>query len=326
MDSQDRDVLATLQRWHEEGHHAVLVTLAQACGSTPRSPGAWLAVRADGLLRGSVSGGCIEDDLVARMRSGALFGDRSGERPFVLRYGENDESARRFGLPCGGVLELVVEPAPEADRLEELARRVAAGELIRRSLDMASGKVSLHAGASDDSVHWDGQTLISVHGPHRRMLLIGAGPISRVLAQMAPALDFAVSVCDPRDDYASEWNVADCPLVSGMPDDAVTDMRPDVRSAVIALTHDPKLDDMALLEALTTPAFYVGALGSLRNNQRRRERMAEHFQISSEQLARLHGPVGLPLGSRTPPEIAVAILADIVAVSRGIRLVRASDQ
>ncbi len=318
MDSQDRDVLAALQRWHEDGHHAALVTLAQACGSTPRAPGAWLAVRADGLLRGSVSGGCIEDDLVARMRAGAL----SRDKPFVLRYGDTDEAARRFGLPCGGVLELVVEPAPESELLAELSARVATGELIRRTLDMGSGKVSLTSGAPEDSLCWDGKTLTSLHGPCRRMLLIGAGPISRVLAQMAPALDFSVCVCDPREEYANEWNLADGPLVPGMPDDAVIALRPDASTAVIALTHDPKLDDMALLEAFATPAFYVGALGSVRNNQHRRERLAEHFQLGVAQLARLHGPVGLPLGSRTPPEIAIAILADIVAVSRGIRLIR----
>lgn len=316
MNSQDREVLETLQRWHAAGHGAVLVSLARTWGSAPREAGAWLALRDDGVLAGSVSGGCIEEDLIDRLRKGVL----SARVPFVVRYGETPEEAQRFGLPCGGALELVVEPDPDIGVLNDLAQRIADGHMVRRVIDLASGRVTLATASSDAALQWDGHTLATVHGPRRRLLLIGAGPIARVLAQMAPALDFSVCVCDPREEFSAEWNAGDAPLaplVPGMPDDAVIALGPDINTAIVALTHDPKLDDMALLEALKSPAFYVGALGSQRSNARRRERLATHFDLTAEQIARLHGPVGLAIGSRTPPEIAIAILAEIVMVQRG---------
>lgn len=312
MDSQDREVLATLLRWHQAGHRSVLVTLARTWGSAPREAGAWLALRDDSALSGAVSGGCVEDDLIERLRDGRLM----AERPYILRYGETPDEARRFGLPCGGALELVVEPNPDIALLGRLAESSARGEIMRRVVDLDSARVSLQAGNRGDTLQWDGRTLHSLHGPRRRLLLIGAGPISRVLAQMAPALDFAVFVCDPREEFAAEWNSAQAPLLPGMPDDVVTELKPDANTAIVALTHDPKLDDMALLEALKSQAFYVGALGSRLNNARRRERLQEHFDLTYEQITRLHGPVGLPIGSRTPPEIAVSILAHIIAEQR----------
>jgi len=161
-----------------------------------------------------------------------------------------------------------------------------------------------------------------IHGPRWRLLIIGAGQIGRYLATMAQALDYAVSVCDPREEYAAEWDVAGAPLLPGMPDDVVTAMLPDPHTAIVALTHDPKLDDMALLEALKSPAFYVGALGSRSNNAARRARLLEYFDLSGAEVGRLHGPVGLPIGSRTPPEIAVSILAEMTAVKNGAAVIR----
>jgi xanthine dehydrogenase accessory factor len=149
-------------------------------------------------------------------------------------------------------------------------------------------------------------------------LLIGAGQISIYLAQMAQALDYQVFICDPRSEYAEQWDLPQTTLMSCMPDDAVVELKPDPHCAVLALTHDPKLDDMALLDALKTPAFYVGALGSTANNQRRRQRLVQHFDLSPTEVERLHGPVGLPIGSHTPPEIAVAILAEMTAVRNGV--------
>lgn len=314
MDSLDTQVLNAARRWAAAGRRFALVTVARTWGSAPRPPGAWMALRDDGLVQGSVSGGCIEDDLIARMAAGEF----AGTAPQVARYGVTAEEARRFGLPCGGTLELVIEPAPDLAGLEDLAARTAAGQLALRTVDLATGVDTVGNGRRGNAMAWDGQRLVTVHGPAWRLLLVGAGQIARFLAPMAQALGYQVLVCDPRVEYTTEWDVPNAPLVPGMPDDVVLALALDPHCAVVALTHDPKLDDMALLEALKSPAFYVGALGSRANNARRRERLLQYFDLSEAEIARLHGPVGLPIGSHTPPEIAVAILAEMTAVKNGV--------
>jgi xanthine dehydrogenase accessory factor len=313
MHSQDGQVLDALQRWSVYGHSAVLVTVVRTWGSAPRPAGAWMALRDDGLVQGSVSGGCIEDDLVARMRAGEFVG-----RPVLQRYGLTADEAARFGLPCGGTLEVLIEPSPDARSLGVLATRLGEGRLMRRTVALATGDVTLDDACRGDTLHWDGQRLSTVHGPRWRLLIIGAGQIARYLAPMAMALDHAVSVCDPRSEYATEWDVPGAPWLPGMPDDVVVAFQPDPHTAIVALTHDPKLDDMALLEALTSPAFYVGALGSRLNNASRRQRLRQHFDVSDDEVSRLHGPAGLFIGSHTPPEIALSILAEITAVKNGV--------
>ena len=313
MHSQDGQVLDALQRWAAQGHRAALVTVVRTWGSAPRAAGAWMALRDDGQVQGSVSGGCIEDDLVARMRAGEFV-----RQPVLQRYGVTPDESARFGLPCGGTLELLIEPAPDLISLQLLAQRLAEGRLMRRTVDVATGAVSLGDACRGDALQWDGHTLSTVHGPRWRLLIIGAGQIARYLAPMAMALDHAVSVCDPRSEYALEWDVPGVPLLPGMPDDVVLAFQPDPHTAIVALTHDPKLDDMALLEALKSPAFYVGALGSRVNNAARRERLRQHFDLSDGEVARLHGPAGLHIGSHTPPEIALSILAEVTAVKNGV--------
>lgn len=312
MDSQDSQVLTAVQRWSLGGYRFALVTVARTWGSSPRQPGAWMALREDGLVQGSVSGGCIEDDLMRRMKAG----DLGGERPFRLEYGATREDALAYGLPCGGRLELVVEPAPDILSLAELHHRVAEGQSVGRRIDLATGQTVLTVSPAEGKPVWDGRTLLTCHGPRWRLLIVGAGQISRYLAQMALALDYVVTVCDPRKQYHAEWDVAGAPWTPGFPDDVVLAMKPDERTAIVALTHDPKLDDMALLEALKTPAFYVGALGSVATDERRRQRLLRYFDLTAEQVARLRGPVGLAIGSRTPPEIAVSALAEMTAVKR----------
>ena len=151
------------------------------------------------------------------------------------------------------------------------------------------------------------------------MLIIGAGQISNYLAQMGLALDYNIIVCDPREEYADTWHVPGCEFTRGMPDDVISELNLDSHSAVVAVTHDPKLDDLALIEALKSPAFYVGALGSRLNTAKRKQRLAG-FDLSQAELDRLHGPVGLRIGSKTPPEIAVSILAEMTAVRHGVEL------
>lgn len=318
MDSQDAQVLAAARRWAATGHRFALVTVVQTWGSAPRPPGAWMVLRDDGQIQGSVSGGCIEADLLARLQAGGFLTDA----PFLLRYGVTPDEARRYGLPCGGTMALVVEPSPDMASLHELADRITAGELVRRSVEIGQPGARIRAGAAGDSLEWNGQTLTSLHGPAWRLLIVGAGQISSYLAQMAQALDYQVTVCDPRHEYAAEWDVAGTSLLTGMPDDLVLELGLDPHSAVVALTHDPKLDDMVLLEALKSPAFYVGALGSRLNNERRRTRLLQYFDLSQAEVNRLHGPVGLPIGSRTPPEIALSILAEMTAVKNSVASIR----
>jgi xanthine dehydrogenase accessory factor len=315
MDSVDLEVLRSASKWCKSGHAVILATVVKTWGSSPRPLGAMLALRDDGQVSGSVSGGCVEDDLIERMREHRLASDK----PELATYGVTKEQAERFRLPCGGTLQLVLEPVKDSAGLDELLSAIERQELVARTLDLASGKSRLEAGRWSDVLEFDGRLLKTVHGPRWRLLIIGAAQLSRYLAQMAQALDYHVTVCDPREEYAVAWDVAGVPINSDYPDDVVQAMNLDAHSAVIAITHDPKLDDAALLEALKSPAFYVGALGSKANNDKRRKRLAD-FDLSAGEIARLHGPVGLKIGSRTPPEIAVAILAEMTAVRRGVQI------
>jgi xanthine dehydrogenase accessory factor len=315
LDSVDLQVLKSARDWLHGGHRVVLVTVVKTWGSAPRPIGALTAIRDDGMIAGSVSGGCVEDDMIDRVRKRELVADK----PASTSYGVSAEQARRFGLPCGGTLELVLEPLGAQSELDALLVRVERHELVVRKLHMDTGRVDIAPGKWSDQLRYDGETLVSVHGPHWRLLIIGAGQLSKYLAEMAQALDYHVTVCDPREEYADTWDVAGAQLTRDMPDDVVIAMNLDAHSAVVTLTHDPKLDDMALLEALKSPAFYIGAIGSKKNNDARRDRLAE-FDLSQAEIARLHGPVGLKIGSKTPPEIAIAILAEMTAIKNGVKL------
>jgi len=320
MESLDLRVLADALAWKRAGHAVTLVTVVETWGSAPRPPGALLAVRDDGVVSGSVSGGCVEDDLIARTKASFHSGDGVHDTglPSMIAYGVSKEEAARFGLPCGGTLRLVQEPLLEAAWIETLLARTAEHRLVARTLNLATGAVLLSDAVRGQGMAFDGQTLTTVFGPKWRLLLIGAGQLSQAVAHMASALDFEVLVCDPREEYAATLGIAGVQRVSGMPDDVVRELLPDAHTAIVALTHDPKLDDMALLEALKSAAFYVGALGSRRNQATRKQRLAEHFDLSAEELARLHGPVGLSIGAKTPAEIAVSIVAEIVQVKNRV--------
>ncbi|OWQ86295.1 hypothetical protein CDN99_20910 [Roseateles aquatilis] len=319
MDNMDLQVLRQVQQWHDADHRVVLGTITRTWGSAPRPVGSIVAVRSDGMIAGSVSGGCIEDDLVARIREGAL----TLKAPELIRYGVGAEAAQRFGLPCGGTLELMLEPVGAGSSIAALLERLSRGERVLRTLDLTTGVVTLteppaHSRDGADRLVLSGTRMVTHHGPQWRLLIIGAGQMSQYLAQMALALDYQVQVCDPRDDYP--WTLLAAPLTRDMPDDVVQRLDPDGHTAIVALTHDPKLDDLALMEALRSPAFYVGAIGSRVNQAKRRARLKEHFDLSDAQLDRLHGPVGLHIGARTPPEIALAILAHMTAERYGVQV------
>jgi len=315
MDSVDLEVLKNSARWIDSGSRALLITVVKTWGSSPRPEGAMLAIREDGAVVGSVSGGCIEDDLIDRVRRHGI----EQTLPAVVKYGITADEAHRFGLPCGGTIELVLEPISNTSRIGDLCAAVEGGNLVSRQLNMRTGEVTLKPAVATDGIFLNEHKLTTVHGPRFRMLVIGAGQLSRYLCSIAVGLDYQVTLCDPRDDYTDEWDVPGTTLVRTMPDDTVIEMNLDARCAVIALTHDPKLDDLALMEALRTPAFYVGALGSRNNNAARRERLKE-FDLTPAQIERLHGPAGIYIGSRSPPEIAISILAEITAIKNGVRL------
>jgi xanthine dehydrogenase accessory factor len=296
-----------------------LVTVIETWGSAPRPPGALLCLRDDGLVVGSVSGGCVEDDLIDRVRHGERV-----DAPSLITYGVTKEEAARFGLPCGGNLRLVQEPLRDAAWIDDLLARTARHELVARVLDLETGMLHVEPAHRGDAFSFDGHTLRAVFGPRWRMLVIGAGQLSRVLAQMALALDFEVTCCDPREEYHLTWDVPGTHFSKEMPDDVVGQMQLDPHSAVVAVTHDPKLDDMVLLEALKSPAFYVGALGSRGNTAKRKQRLAM-FDLTPDEIGRLHGPIGLDLGSKTPAEIAISILAEVIAVRNGVALVQKKE-
>ena len=316
MNSIDALVIRTAMDWMNRGHRVVLGTVVRTWGSSPRPPGSLMIVRDDGQVAGSVSGGCIEDDLIERVKRGEL----ASRLPQSTIYGATAEEAQRFGLPCGGSVQIVLEPLSAQSQLRELLSAIETHRVVRRRLELATGLVSLSPCQDGDALHFDGHTLETVHGPRLRLVIVGGGQLSRYLANMAVMLDYRVTVCDPREEYHEGWNAVEGVTLSRlMPDDLVIAMNLDANSALVAVTHDPKLDDLALMEALKTPAFYVGALGSRRNNDARRKRLVE-FDVSAAEMRHLRGPVGLNLGGKTPPEIALAIVAEMTAVRRGAAL------
>lgn len=312
MDSQDLAVLTQAKDWLNSGHQLLLVTVVKTWGSSPRPIGALLALRDDGRAIGSISGGCIEDDLMYRLRKDGM--PKSAE---LVTYGATAEEARRLGLPCGGSMQLVIEPMHNASDLMSVLSLLNQGKLVARTLNMDKQKSIITEASSEQMTSFNGATLISVYGPRYRLILIGAGQLSQLLGNIALSLDFSVTVCDPRSEYADGWQLPGSVLRRDMPDDVIIEMQPDARTAVITLTHDPKLDDLALMEALKSPAFYVAALGSRRNNRERRKRLLE-FDVTPDQVENLRGPAGLFIGSKTPSEIAVSIAAELIAVKNGV--------
>lgn len=313
MDSIDLEVLKFAVKWSDAGAHTLLGTVVRTWGAAPRPIGSMMVIREDGHVKGSISGGCIEDDLIYQIQSGKF----REPKPCVLTYGISADEAHRFGLPCGGTLQIVLEPISPRSQLLSLLNIVQRHGLVTRELDLATGAVSLNPGNHAPTAWFDDKRLVTVHGPRYRLVIVGAAQVSRYVANMAQSLDYQVIVCDPREEYLAEWDIEGVELSREMPDDLILRLQLDSHSAVVTLTHDPKLDDMALLEALKSPAFYVGAIGSRANNDKRRDRLAL-FDISDGEIKKLRGPVGLYLGARTPPEIAISILAEMTALRNGV--------
>jgi xanthine dehydrogenase accessory factor len=321
MENEHQQVLGQLTRWIEQGEMCWLCTVVKTWGSSPRPVGSLLCCDSQGHVAGSLSGGCIEEDLLEKLRAGELATDT----PEVLIYGGTPEESERLGLPCGGQLHIVIEPMQDKSTLpqfEQIVARLQARECIERKLDITTGEMTIEntgrfrhlqfSDSADTKTNGDSH-LIQTYGPRYQLLLIGAGQVSSYLASMAQALDYHVVVCDPRQEVLDQWTVDGVQLVNKMPDDAVRELANDSFTAIIALTHDPRIDDMGLMEALKTDAFFVGALGSTRTSAKRRERLLQ-LDLTEAEISKLHGPVGLSIGSKTPAEIAISILAQLTSL------------
>jgi xanthine dehydrogenase accessory factor len=315
MENADQLVLGKLVEWVTAGKQSWLCTVIKTWGSSPRPVGSLLSCNIDGEIAGSLSGGCVEDDLIEKLQRGEV----AAEHPIVMIYGATQEESDRFGLPCGGQLHIVIEPISQnTDGFKTIIDHLNKRQCIERTLDINTGQFDVASVPRFKHLALTGTDgnfteLRQVYGPRFQLFLIGAGPVSIYLAQMAQALDYQVLVCDPRPQMIEQWPVDGVQLVNAMPDDAVEAHADDKFSAIVALTHDPRIDDMGLMQALKTNAFFVGAMGSERTSAKRRERLLQ-LDLTQSEIDRLHAPVGLPIGSKTPAEIAIAILAQLTSL------------
>jgi xanthine dehydrogenase accessory factor len=309
IETTTQEVLGSAAQWLEDGHKVELVTVARTWGSSPKPPGSIAAVRQDGVIVGSVSGGCVEKQLSESFQ-GTL---KSRNHTHIV----DDDQAKRYGLACGGQLELVFESLSDATTLRQILKRLEQRERVKRRVSLGNTDAEITTAQRSDQFSWDGKQLQQVFGPSWRVLIVGAGQLGRYVAEFAVALDFEVIVVDPREAFRKAWKIHTVPLLSNSPDDAVLSHANDPMSAVLALSHDPNIDDLALLEALPGKAFYVGALGSIRNYQKRCNRLAG-LDVPADAIARLKGPIGLPIGSRTSAEIAISIMAELIQVRNSL--------
>jgi xanthine dehydrogenase accessory factor len=333
MTYDDLDPLAFALRHAQAGRPVVLATVVETWGSAPRRPGHHMAIDAGGEFRGSVSGGCVEVTVIDEARRLLREG---GVRN--LEYGVPDEEAWAVGLACGGRIRVLLTPVGDGSGemspsllASALAARqggaslCVAFDLVGERVEDALGRDDLPEGSIDRAVSGDlpavvegtgGGVFLRPYSAPVRIIVIGAVHIAQPLVALARVVGFDTVVIDPREDFARPERFPGVELVSRWPAEGLRLVELDARCAVVALTHDPKLDDPALTVALESPAFYVGALGSRRTHVKRRARLAE-AGVPSAALDRIHAPVGLDLGGRAPQEIAVSILAEIIAVVRG---------
>ena len=315
MQSVDKEVIQSLLEWLKAGKQCWLSTVIETWGSSPRPKGSLLACNSHSKIVGSLSCGCIEEDLLEKLLTGKLATNNAQ----FFQYGVTNEEAEKFGLPCGGNLDIIVEPQaptePVIKHFEKIEEALKKRQTIERAVDLTKSTMSTRETKDYKALSWDksNQRLIHTYGPRQHLFIIGAGMVSKYLAEFALTLEYHVTVCDPRTDFIDDFDISGVQLIRDMPDDAVLKHANDDSTAIVALTHDPRIDDMGLMVALDTNAFYIGAMGSKKTSASRRERLAE-LDVSPERLDKLHAPIGLPIGSKTPPEIAIAILAEITAV------------
>jgi xanthine dehydrogenase accessory factor len=301
--------------WHEAGRGAVLATVVETWGSAPRRVGAQLVIAGDGEMQGSVSGGCVEGAVVLEATEALEQGEQR-----LLEYGVSDGDAFAVGLACGGTIRVLVEPVGAVLPVDVLKALVEA----RRSRRPVAYEVTLSTGARrlvDDGYaerfakdrsgfEADGDVFVAIHNPPLRLVIVGAVHIAQALVPMARIAGYDPVIVDPRGAFGSESRFPGENIVADWPDEALAHIGLDTRTALVLLTHDPKLDDPALHVALNSDCFYIGALGSKRTHASRVARLQD-AGFSEAEIARIHGPIGLDIGAAGPPEIAVSILAEM---------------
>jgi len=317
LSSQQQIIGRTLQ-WLGSEQSVWLCTILKTWGSSPRPVGAMMACTPEGDLIGSISGGCIEEDFLEQLRNGQLKQrfHEEGSVPFVVKYGVTAEEQARLKLPCGGQLHVLLELIEPTDQNKGMFARLLDAldqhTSISRIVNLESGAISTADESRDDAVVIQGNRMSHSLSPMYRLLLLGAGDVAKYVAEMARALEYDVTLCDPRPNYLDKWEVEGVEKTSRLPDDVVRERFSNPYSGIVALAHDPRVDDMALMEALKTEAFYVGAMGSERTSAARRERLPE-LGLSQEEIERLHAPIGFQIESKTPAEIAISIMAEVTA-------------
>ncbi|MFT6757281.1 MAG: xanthine dehydrogenase accessory factor [Chitinophagales bacterium] len=313
MHSADRQVIEQIDQWLQAVSDCWLCTIIATKGSSPRPVGSLLAINSLGASCGSVSGGCIEDDIAKQILNQQL----PISKPSVLSYGIDASENERLGLPCGGELKLLVQPIVASthnqQQFKQILSAISQRKCISRESNIDDNFSTLTPTPSFHQLDYSGDKITHCFGPHFQMLLIGAGQLSKVLAELALAMDYKVIVCDPRPELIEHWDVDNVEAIFDTPDQLISKQGNDLQSVIISLTHVNAIDDLAIASALKTDAFYVGALGSMRTSDSRRQRLlAQGF--NEQQLNRLHAPVGLFIGSKTPLEIAVSIMAELTSL------------
>ncbi len=323
MNSTDQTILSCLLASLNQGEKPWLVTVVATIGSSPRPVGSLVAFRADGSQVGSVSGGCVEEDLIARL----LAGEFNGPKIYLTDYGVSAEDNEKWGLPCGGRLELAIQQldTKDLDWVTEAHHAMSTRRTLRRSVFLESGETRISPAEQFAPLEKNDDTLTHCFGPRHRLLLVGGGQLAAHLSTLALAMDYEVLLADSREWALDQWQGPEVEKILGLPDDVVREHAADEHCAVITLSHDPRVDDMALMEALGSACWYVGALGSVRTTEKRLQRLSQ-LGISREALARLHAPVGLSIGSKTTMEIAVSIMAQLTQLRREPNVLAQSAQ
>ena len=307
--------------WHRAGRKVAIATVVETWGSAPRPVGSLLVIDGDGAMEGSVSGGCVEGAVIVE----ALEALEDG-KPRLLEYGVSDDEAFAVGLACGGRICVLVEPvggAMPVSILEELVAAAEAKQPIAYVVDLendmrrtTNASEFVNRFRSDKSgIEDDGRTFVGIHNPPLRMIIVGAVHIAQHLVPMAHACGYAPTIIDPRGAFGSEDRFPGEIILDDWPDEALAALQPDTRTAVVTLTHDPKLDDPAIIATLKSDAFYLGCLGSTRTHAKRVTRL-EEAGFDAAAIARIHAPVGLNIGGKSPAEIAVSIMAQVTDVLR----------
>ena len=315
MNGSNWFVLQQLNQWLIQGIQPWLATVIETYGSSPRPKGSMMIYHPDKGIIGSLSGGCIEQELITQLAQSRI--DNNHEDYLlrqIIRYGESPEQQARLALPCGGQLDILLEKITDKEQshFQSLENALTRRQWISRHIELSSNSINLVDERCEYDIQRQPNKIIHALKPHDKLLLVGAGEVARCLAEICKNLEFDVTLCDYRDEFLQSWQVEGVQVIKTMPDDLISEAFHDHHCAIVALAHDPRVDDIAMMEALRTNAFYVGAMGSLLTSNKRRERLIK-LDLEPEQITKLHAPIGLDIHSKTPYEIAVSIAAHLIS-------------